>query len=284
VDQEEFGWLVARLETESANAPRAFRTKVFLMSLVAYAALLLALLVNLLILYWAFTHVRDHGIKLSLIGVGLMGVMSIPIFYVTLRTLLMRLPAPKGSAMTGDQAPILFDVLDKMRVKLNGPPIHHVLVDKDYNACIMQLPRWGLVGPSVNYLVVGLPFIPPHPTSSSLPAIGNQGSWTDTGIVKPQSKWNCRCPTRSTSTNHATATGCRTTLSTPSSARARSAGSRHAVQLAHATSRPTAFSTVSTTIRPSSGFPALATRTRSVTLRRPANSHGTSSRSRWPRP
>ena len=30
---EEFGWLVTRLETQAANAPRAFRVKVFLISI-----------------------------------------------------------------------------------------------------------------------------------------------------------------------------------------------------------------------------------------------------------
>jgi len=45
----------------------------------------------------------------------------------------------------------LFTVLERIRKKIKGPPIHHVLLDDSFNASICQRPRCGLVGGAVNY-------------------------------------------------------------------------------------------------------------------------------------
>jgi Zn-dependent protease with chaperone function len=174
VNDEEFSWLVTRLETVAANAPRAFRMKVFLISITAYAVLALSLLLVALLLAWAVLHVREPGMTRVAVAAGVLAFMTLPVFWVTLRTLLTRWPAPEGRIVTRAEAPILFELLDKMRTRLGGPPIHHVLIDSDYNACIAQRPRWGLVGPSVNYLVLGLPFMYGLSTSEMLAVIGHE--------------------------------------------------------------------------------------------------------------
>jgi Zn-dependent protease with chaperone function len=174
VNDEEFRWLVTRLETQSANGPRAFRLKVLAISVGAYAALFAGLLANVLLLYGAVAYGRAHGVNRAVVAVGFLGVMALPMCYVTLRTLLMRVPAPDGLPLARGDAPVLFDLLDKMRARLDGPPIHHVLVNRDYNACIAQRPRWGLVGPSVNYLVLGLPFLYGQGTSEMLAVVAHE--------------------------------------------------------------------------------------------------------------
>lgn len=174
MNDEEFGWMVARLENQAANAPRAFRARVALISVAAYAALFLNLVLIAALLYWAFAHTRAHGANRFAFAVGALGLMTVPVFWVTLRALFKPLPPPEGRAVTRAEAPVLFDLLDKMRAKLDGPPIHHVLIDKDYNACIAQRPRWGLAGPSVNYLVIGLPFLYGQGTSEMLAVIAHE--------------------------------------------------------------------------------------------------------------
>lgn len=171
---DEFGWLVARLETQAAHAPRAFRLKVLLISVAAYVVLFVALLAILLLFTWAVVDARTHGPSRVAFAACALGLVTLPVFWVTLRTLLMRMPAPEGRAISRAEAPVLFELLDKMRVKLDGPPIHHVLVDRDYNACIAQRPRWGLVGPSVNYLVLGLPFLFGQGTSEMLAIVAHE--------------------------------------------------------------------------------------------------------------
>ena len=171
---EEFGWLVTRLETRAANTPRAFRVKVFLISIAAYAVLALSLILVALLLAWAVMHVRERGMVRVGVSAGMLALMTLPVFWVTLRTLLTRWPPPSGRVVTRAEAPVLFDLLDKMRTRLAGPPIHHVLLDDDYNASIVQRPRWGLVGPSVNYLVLGLPYMFGVSTSEMLWVIGHE--------------------------------------------------------------------------------------------------------------
>lgn len=174
MNDEEFGWLVARLETEAANVPRAFRLKVFLVSIAGYVFLAAMLLCVVLITAWAVAHADEPGMTRTVVFAGLLALMTLPVFWVTLRALFTRWAPPQGRPVTRAQAPVLFDLLDKMRIKLGGPPIHHVLVDDDFNACIVQRPRWGLVGPSVNYLVLGLPLMHGLSTSEMLAVIGHE--------------------------------------------------------------------------------------------------------------
>jgi Zn-dependent protease with chaperone function len=174
VDDEQFSWLVTRLETRAANAPRAFRIKVFLISIAAYAFLALSLLLVALVLSWVALHVRERGMTRIAVSAAALALMTLPVFWVTLRTLLTRWPAPEGRVVTRAEAPVLFDLIDKVRARLSGPPVHHVLLSDDYNACIVQRPRWGLVGPSVNYLVLGLPFMFGMGTSEMLAVIGHE--------------------------------------------------------------------------------------------------------------
>ena len=69
------------------------------------------------------------------------------------------MPAPEGRFITRGQAPELFAVLDGLRKKLRGPPIHHVLITGDFNAGIVQVPRLGVAGWPANYLLLGLPLM-----------------------------------------------------------------------------------------------------------------------------
>lgn len=174
MNDEEFGWLVNRLEAQAANAPRAFRIKVFLISIAAYAVLALSLLFVVLLAVWTVTRAREPGMARLAFAAGLLTMMTLPVFWITLRTLFTTWPAPAGRVLVRAEAPVLFDLLDKMRTRLAGPPIHHVLLDDDYNACIVQRPRWGLIGPSVNYLVLGLPFMLGMGTSEMLAVIGHE--------------------------------------------------------------------------------------------------------------
>lgn len=174
MNDDEFGWLVTRLENQAANAPRAFRIKVILVSVAAYAALFLNLLLIAALLYWGFAHAQAHGANRFAFAVGMLGLMTVPVFWVTVRILFTPLAPPQGRPVTRAEAPVLFELLDKMRKKLDGPVIHHVLIDRDYNAAIAQRPRWGLAGPSVNYLVIGLPFLFGQGTSEMLSIVAHE--------------------------------------------------------------------------------------------------------------
>lgn len=159
MDHKAFEHLVRRLELDSHASPAAFRRKVFAISVAAYAVLFAALggLVALFVLatQWALESQRTF----TTIKLGLFGLFLLPLIFVVLRVMFMRLDAPTGRRLERAEAPKLFEILDKLHGKLKGPAIHEVLVTDDYNAAICQHARFGLFGGYRNYLIVGLPYL-----------------------------------------------------------------------------------------------------------------------------
>ncbi len=159
MDQRDYTQLVRQLEVDSTISPTAFRTKVVLISSSAYIALFGTLITLALLIYFGFSWAREHHSTQGMIRIGLFGVVMLPVFYAVLRMFFMHLTPPEGRFITRDEAPKLFGKLDKMRKKLQGPPIHRVLINGEYNAAISQLPRFGLFGGHTNYLMLGLPYL-----------------------------------------------------------------------------------------------------------------------------
>ncbi len=159
MEYKAFEHLVRRLEIDSNSSPETFRRKVFAISLAAYV-ILFGLLAGLLALFamlvqWAIASHRAF----VMIKTGLAGLFLLSLIFVILRVMLMRLDPPMGRELARDEAPKLFDILEKLYGKLKGPRIHHVLVTDEYNAAIVQHARFGIFGGYRNYLLVGLPFL-----------------------------------------------------------------------------------------------------------------------------
>lgn len=174
LDQYIYEGLIERLEAEAENSPAAFRSKVFLISSIAYLVLFGTLLGAALLIYFGLNWAYDGHQTSYLIDFGLFALVMLPVFLAVLRMFFMRLEAPEGRPITREEAPQLFDVLDKMRKKLNGPPIHHVLIDRRFNAAISQLPRWGLFGGHTNYLTLGLPYMLGVPPQEMLATVAHE--------------------------------------------------------------------------------------------------------------
>ncbi len=159
MDRKAFEHLVRRLELDSHASPAAFRRKVFAISVAAYVVLFGALggLVALFVMLMQWT-LASHR-TFTTIKIGLSGLALLPLIFVVLRVMFMRLAKPTGRELAREEAPKLFDILDKLHGKLKGPRIHHVLVTDEYNAAICQHARFGIFGGYRNYLIVGLPFL-----------------------------------------------------------------------------------------------------------------------------
>lgn len=173
MDRYVYEGLVDRLEAQALNSPAAFRSKVVLISAAAYVALFVALAAIAVAIYagiqWAYA-----GKRASLITIALFAVTMVPVFFAVLRMFFMRLPPPQGRRIGREEAPKLFEVLDKMRRKLKGPPIHHVLIDDAYNAAIAQIPRWGMFGGHTSYLILGLPYLLGVPPKEMLATVAHE--------------------------------------------------------------------------------------------------------------
>lgn len=173
MDRYVYEGLIGELEAHAEHNPALFRTKVLLISGAAYIALFITLAAIAGFVYAGFNWAREAQ-RASVITVAIFGLTMIPVFFTVLRMFFMRISPPEGRRIVREEAPKLFDVLDKMRRKLNGPPIHHVLIDDQYNAAISQRPRWGLFGGHTNYLILGLPYLLGVPPNEMLATVAHE--------------------------------------------------------------------------------------------------------------
>ncbi len=90
-------------------------------------------------------------------GVTLIGACGL--LWAHLRVLWLHFDPPDGVPIVETEAPRLFAALERIRKKVIGSPIHHVLLDDSFSVNIIQIPRFGIFGRSTNYLTVGLPLL-----------------------------------------------------------------------------------------------------------------------------
>ena len=151
----EYQQLVEELEGTARDREQAYRVRVALLAALGYAYVVVVVLV-LAWAAWLILGVIQDGRHLALLKFAIpMGVLAV----IGMRALLVRIPPPEGLEVSQAEAPKLFSMLGKIRRRVKGPELHQVLVTNDFNASIMQLPRWGLFGGTRNYLVIGLPLM-----------------------------------------------------------------------------------------------------------------------------
>ena len=153
---DEFNQLVARLEDYSKQNPAGYKSRVFGLAMLGYGYVFL-ILFGLLAICVVFAVMMSYGK-----GVLLLKQLVVPfvlLAIVVIRAMWIRMPPPEGRKITAKGFPELFKVLKKIRKKLGGPRIHTVLLDDEFNAAIMQVPRLGILGWQKNYLIIGLPMM-----------------------------------------------------------------------------------------------------------------------------
>ena len=156
MDRADFVHLVRLSEHDSAHDSAAYRRSVMRFAVLGYAWVLACLLLGGGLLAWGVAATLHGQFRFYMVWLLL---ASAGLFWTSLRALWCRFDAPEGRELLPAEAPALFEALARIQKKINGPPIHHVLLNSEFNASISQLPRWGLLGGSVNYLTMGLPLL-----------------------------------------------------------------------------------------------------------------------------
>ena len=156
MDKADFIHLVRLSEHASAENSGAYRRSLARFAALGYLWVVVCFVLAIVLLVMSGKAllqgpVKGYWVMLLLSGVGLL--------WSSVRALWLRLEAPEGSPLTPADAPLLFEALERIRKKTQGPPIHHVLLDSSFNASISQLPRFGLLGGATNYLTIGLPLL-----------------------------------------------------------------------------------------------------------------------------
>lgn len=156
MEQADFVHLVRMSEHASAENSRAYRRSVAAFAALGYAWVLGCLVLGAALVAWVVPQLLHGRFRLGLV---LLLVTALGLFWTSLRALWVRFDAPEGAEITAAEAPALFEALERIRRKIKGPPIHRVTLNDEFNASIQQLPRWGLLGGAQNHLTIGLPLL-----------------------------------------------------------------------------------------------------------------------------
>jgi len=159
VEKQDYESLVWSLQSEAQDNPDMFRTKVLLISTLAYLILFGLLALLLTGVYFMFAAVYGNGHTVFKIIFASWILVVAPIVWLTIRMFLVPQPVPEGRELTEAEAPQLFRMIADLRERLQAAPIHHVLITNEFNAAIAQCPRFGLFGGYRNYLILGLPLL-----------------------------------------------------------------------------------------------------------------------------
>lgn len=156
MDRADFVHLVRLSEHASADDSQGYRRGVAIFAALGYLWVIACLALALGIVAWALLSLGQGRFNFTR---GWLLLFALGLLWATLRALWVRLEEPQGVRLAPEDAPLLFEGLDRIRQKIDGPAVHHVYLDGEFNASIRQLPRFGLFGGAVNYLSVGLPLL-----------------------------------------------------------------------------------------------------------------------------
>ena len=159
--EEHFTRLVKRLEGVAERNPSMYKMQVILLACLGYLYIffVVAVLVGTMaFLGFILAGAASFAIVLAKLGLKL-GIPLLALLAIVARSLWVRLEAPGGIRLRRKDCPELFQLLAKIRKRLKGPRTHAVLLNADFNASIVQIPRLGLLGWQKNYLLFGLPLM-----------------------------------------------------------------------------------------------------------------------------
>jgi len=157
MDSSDFSTLIGRLEREADTHPQLYLGKVAVAAALGY---LVPALIALLILWCCYSILYalvTGGTPSFLAAVGILvgAAAAIP----TIRALRIRAAAPEGLALTREDAPDLFRLIDVISRKVVAAPLATVTIDGEFKLGIRQIPSWGVFGGYRNHLHVGAPLL-----------------------------------------------------------------------------------------------------------------------------
>lgn len=156
MDLTRFGALVRTLEERARRRSRLYRVQVALLAALGYGyvvGVLLALLA--LIGGLGYLATRPGGAVVA----GKLLIPALVVVWVLVRALWIRVPDLEGLPLTAERVPALFAAIERVRAGLDAPRFRRVLLTGEFNAAIAQRPRFGVIGPWVSDLMLGLPLL-----------------------------------------------------------------------------------------------------------------------------
>jgi len=165
MDISERSVLLAQLERRSEEQPSRYALEVVCVAALGYFPLIALGAIALTAAYYGFAALVQGDPVSPLVPVGL--IVSLALIVPVAHALVVKIEPPAGRTVTREEAPKLFalidDVLQRTAVrrkdKVKRFEIASVTLDDSCDACIRQIPRWGVFGGYSNHLSLGIPLL-----------------------------------------------------------------------------------------------------------------------------
>ena len=156
MDAARFSALVTSLERLGREDPEALRRRVRWLVALGYGYVFgcLLLVVGTLVALLVMVVMTRATLWAWKIIIALAALV-----YVMLKALWIHVPAPEGEVLRKEDAPRFWRRVEEIRRALKAPRADVVLLTRDYNAAVTQVPRFGIFGAETTYLIVGLPLM-----------------------------------------------------------------------------------------------------------------------------
>ncbi|MBL8271774.1 M48 family metallopeptidase [Steroidobacter sp.] len=155
MERHEFSALIGRLERQADDNPQFYAVKVGALAALGYASIVVLAGIILITFWYTFSPLlsgeRFRAPLVIACAVGLVTLVGM------IRALWVRIAEPSGLRISRDEAPKLYAAIDEVARKMGGVKVDSVSVSAEINACIVQIPRWGIFGNYSNHLEIGLP-------------------------------------------------------------------------------------------------------------------------------
>lgn len=164
---EQYTSLIEKLEIYAKENPKGYEIRVAALAALGYlyflgllGAFLIFPVFALLALFFfpkiIFIFIKFAGKLIWLVLIGLASVAGL--IWSFIKSLFYKIPNPEGYEINREAVPKLFEMVDKICGFLKSPRPQHILLTQDFNAAVITLPRFGLLGKRV-FLIIGLPLM-----------------------------------------------------------------------------------------------------------------------------
>jgi len=154
--REQFESLVEKAEGEVRSNPEAYKKKLKYLALLGYLFIfaLIFLLVSIVAgTVWA--AFSSTAFLLLLFKKKLIFVV-VGVIWVLVKSLFVRFEEPQGVDIEREYYPEIWREIDDLQQSLKTPAIDRLVLVPEMNAAISQIPKFGIMGPYKNTLILGL--------------------------------------------------------------------------------------------------------------------------------
>jgi Zn-dependent protease with chaperone function len=171
VTNAKFESLVKRLEVFARKHPKGYQFLVGAIALLGYAymvaivavaiALLIVTIAGFLAIIQSTSSKSNIGtaVKFFIIIVAILIIPIVAIFRAIWIALTIKFPPPVGLPLNRKEFPELAQLVDRLAREIGVKNLKRIVLVPEFNASVVQIPKYGAFGFADNYLTIGLPLL-----------------------------------------------------------------------------------------------------------------------------